>query len=531
MPDQVPPADAGGQGGSRRLQPQRPGRAHRRGGQPALRRGPVIAVLAVLAIAGGLADRVGGPRLAAAAPVPDMPVATPASALSSAWFCAGATASSGGAAPGSLVIANPTANSLMATVDLLPSSGKRPPAHHVVVAARSRMTVSEAVTGGSPWVGAVVHVEGGGVSVSQDVSSGTLGTAVEPCATAGSRHWYFPSGTTMRDATDMISLLNPYPGEAIVNLSFTTNQGNEAPVADQAIAVNGDSLTTVNLGDHLRRRVSIATTVSAVSGRVVAWQTLSVTPPAAGTPIIGEPPPAGYSGPLDPAPPVGGTVLTLGAAAPAKTWWWPDGVAGNGVNEQYVVYNPGPAAAQLRLVYGLSPGGSQPVSFTVGPNSVKAVTTSAESQVPTGAVHNATLSSTNGVPVVAERTITATSPSTHTGLGGLLGATKAAPRWLLGAAGNPAAHLDEWLEVQNPGSRPVTVSLSQVGSSGPTAIRGLRPVKLAAGGRMAVNVSSHLSSHPGGPLLVQASGPVVTERDLYGTGVPGIGLSLGVPLS
>lgn len=480
-------------------------------------------------------DRSGGPRPAAASPLPQQPVAAAVGSLSSSWFCGGATSGtapkggSGADASGSLVIANPTPDPLTATVDLMPGSGSRPAPLHVAVAARSRVTVPEKLAGSQTWVGAAVQLDGGGADVEQQVS-GSLGVATTPCASDGSSYWYFPSGTTLRDATDELTLLNPYPADAIVDLSFFTNDGAEAPEADQALLVPARSLLAVNLGDHLRRRTSIATTVRARAGRVVAWQTEIVTPPAPGTPILGQPAPPGYTGPLDPAPPVGGVELALGARSPETKWWWPDGIAGNGVNEEYVIYNPGRSTAQLRLTFGLDSGGSQPVALSVGPDSVKAVTTASQAGVPAGAPHDASLVSTNGVGVVAERTVTAVAPSPRTGLGGLIGATMASRNWLLGA-GSPSARLDEWVEVQNPGTTPARVSISQVSASGPVALKGLSAVTVPGGGRIALQVSKHLSGPLQGPLVVGSSAPVVVERDLYGTGAPGVSLSLGVPLS
>lgn len=509
-------------------EPAPPGALRHRARRDRPRRGAVIAAILVLVMAGALADRSASPRPAAATPVPDQPVAASTGALSSVWFCAGASAEAG-AASGSLLVANPTSFSRTATVTILASNGTPVPPQRFVVGPRSRLQVAEKVKGGAPWVGATVHLDGGGVAVEQQLS-GPLGAAATPCATRGSANWYFPTGTTLRNASDVVSLLNPFPTDALVDLSFVTNQGGESPIADQAIGVPADSIVAVDLGSHLRRRSTIATTVTARTGKVVAWQTEMVTPPAAGTPILGEPAPPGYSGPLDPAPPVGGVELTLGAPSGSGAWWWPDGVAGGGVNEQYVVYNPGSRAAQLRLTFGLNRGGEQPLGFIVAPGSVKSIATSAQPQVPAGAPHDASLVSTNGVPVVAERTVTAVSPSPRTGLAGLLGSTISATRWLLGASGTSGSHLDEWLEVQNPGRAPVTMSILEVGAGGPSPLRGVPALTVPAGGRVATDVSARAKGAISGPLLVQATGPVITERDLYGAGAPGIALAIGVPL-
>ena len=131
-------------------------------------------------------------------------------------------------------------------------------------------------------------------SPSSSRSTGRSGGPSTPCATAGSSQWYFATGATLINASVGLSLLNPYPTDAVVDLSFTTDQGVEQPQEFQGLVVPPDGLLTVNLGDHLRRRQAIATTVTARSGRLVAWKTDVVTPPARGEALLGTPgrPPA-----------------------------------------------------------------------------------------------------------------------------------------------------------------------------------------------------------------------------------------------
>lgn len=513
--------------------------ASRRGGraappapssEPRGRRLTIVALLAGLLVLGGLLDRVGSSGPAVATPVPPVPVAAPASALSSSWFCAGASTQKGGDDTGTLVIANTRSVPLTATVTLVPSQGwqgKAPAPATVAVGPRSRVTVPESLPGGPAGVGAIVDLDGGAAAVEQQVS-GPLGTATSPCATSGSPTWYFPTGTTLRDASDTVSLLNPYPGVAIVNLSFVTDEGAEQPGDYQAVAVPGRSLVEVNLRDHLRRREHIATTVTATAGRVVAWQTLAITPPSAGTPVV-DPTLSGsvQTSIDDPAPPVGGITLSLGAPSPGTQWWWPDGVAARGVSEQYVIVDPGPAPAQLRLTFNLDNGGSEALPVTVGPAGVVNVVTNSEAQIPQGVAHSASLVSVNGVPVVAERSVSATSPSPRSGIGVLLGGRMAATQWLL-AGGQVQSSIDEWVEVQNPGSKAVTASISQLSGA---LVPQLGRVTVPAGGRLAVQVAAHVGPSLDSGLVVRASGPVVVERDLYGSsGTPGVALALGVPL-
>jgi hypothetical protein len=524
--------------------PQRLGPPRRTG--PSSGRFRIIAVIAALLILGGLIDRTSpGSNGGAAAAVPPGPVAAPAGAQSSSWFCAGATdgatgASSGssgagssapaGDAPAQLAIANTNAAALTATVTLIPVSGTsiRPATSTVSVPARSRTTVPESLPGGPSFIGADVTLHGGAASVDQEITS-PLGPSVSPCATSGSRTWYFTDGRTAVNASDVITLFNPYPIDSIVDLTFTTDQGLEAPGEFQALDVPANGLIDVDLGTHLRRRSSIATVVTARSGHVVAWQTRAVTAVPSGTPVLaadGSAP----AGAIDPASPVPGVDVSLGAPQPATSWVWPDGIAGNGVDEEYDIYNPGPGTAQVQLALDLDQGTAEPFTLTIGAEQVSTVISDEQARVPAGVTHSAVVRSTNGVPVVATREVAASSPSPHVGLGSLLGEQQAAPSWLF-AGGSVTSSVDESLVLYNPGDQAVRASVDGLSGGPSTALPGLSAVLVGPGARVAVDLGSHQPSLASA-FTVQASGPLYAERDLLGTSDrdPGYGLGAGVPL-
>ena len=154
-----------------------------------------------------------------------------------------------GAAPGAVIIANEGGAPAHGVVTLVPSAGAdvRVP---VTVQADSRLTVAENVPHGTAWIGAIVDIDAGSVAVEQQVN-GSLGRATSPCATAGSSQWYFVTGATLINASVGLSLLNPYPAVAVVDLSFTTDQGFEQPQPFQGLIIPPDGLLHVNLGDHM----------------------------------------------------------------------------------------------------------------------------------------------------------------------------------------------------------------------------------------------------------------------------------------
>ena len=478
---------------------------------------PILgAILIVLVAAGGLADH-GATSPSSVALLDAMPVAAPAGALSSSWFCAGPVSQPAHMADGQVVIANAGARVLHATVTLIPSQGS-PVSKAVDVGANDRVVVPSTGIGTAPYLGAVVDLDGGRAAVEQTVS-GTAGASTSACATSGSANWYFAAGTTQENSTLSVALLNPYPEDAIADLSFTTEQGQENPTDFQGIVIPARSLVGLDLGAHLRRRASIATTVKVRVGRVVAFQTQVVQPfPQGAAASL----PAGAT----PSPP--GVSLVLGAPSVATTAWWPDGLAGDGMTERYVMYNPGAVPAQLLLGVDLDQGSADPFQLTVDPHSVTEVVSNSESRVPKGIGHAAMVRSTNGVGVVAERVVQAASPSPHTGLARVPGSRLESRRWLL-SAGAATATSDEWLAMYNPGSAPVTMSVSALVAGNPTALDSLGDVVIPPHHRVAARINDH---SPGveRALLVEANGAVVVERDEYPAKGTGIDAALGVPI-
>ena len=78
-----------------------------------------------------------------------------------------------GPAPGAVIIANTAGQAVTGAVTLVSSRG---PNRRVALAVGpfGRTAVEETVPGGSPWIGAIVDVDAGGVAVSQQIN-GPLG--------------------------------------------------------------------------------------------------------------------------------------------------------------------------------------------------------------------------------------------------------------------------------------------------------------------------------------------------------------------
>ncbi|HEX2119203.1 MAG TPA: DUF5719 family protein [Acidimicrobiales bacterium] len=469
------------------------------------RRAPALAVLAGVLVAGGIVDR----RVArednreATAVTSQVPVAAPASARSSAWYCPGAPAT-GALGEGSVVVANAGTRRLTGTVTVFPDRGeaRRAP---ISVGPEGRASVRLADLATSPFASAVVELDGG-EAVAEVVANGALGETVSPCASSASSTWYFAEGVTTRDATMTLLALNPFPDDAVVDVAFSTEEGIVTPQALTGLLVRGQALTSISVGEFVQRRESVSATVTARTGRLVVGRAQTFD---------------GTAGPR-------GISTGLGAAALGPVWYFPEGLVADGQRERFQIYNPARAEAQVELSLALDTGAAEPLRLTVPRESRLTVVAAEESRIPKGVPHAVTVRTVEGPDVVVERTIDGSAPSARTGVSITLGARLPATRWAT-AAGSADDTTDQWVVVQNPGDQSSYVTLNLLSEGSTVPVGNLTRIEVPAGERRAFNVNSSLKRATT-PLLLTATEPVVVERDLYRIRAPGLGMSQAIPL-
>ena len=466
-------------------------------------RAAMIAALALVIAGAALVDRADRPDATVVAQAPvDMPTAAPGSALSSTWYCPAGTAKGDGAANGTVVIANPSRSAVTAAVTVVPDAGQ-PATVSVPVGPRSRVSVRYIDVVQANFASALVELDGGEAVVEHAVA-GPLGEDAAACASAPSPNWYFADGSTTKDATMLLSLFNPFPEDAIADMSFATEQGRAVPAALQGVVVPARSVVVKSVGDFVRRREMVAVTVAVRDGRLAVAKTQ-----------------------LHNGGGRKGMALVLGAPSLGENWEFPEGYATDGIVERFIVYNPTEREAQVDLALTLDEGAAEPFALTVPPRGQVMVEANKESRIPKGVAHAATVTSANGVPVVAEQTFDAITQA-RAGFANLLGARTSARRWVL-AAGSASETLDEWVIVRNAGTRNATLSITALAQGQPLAIEGLQDVEIPAGRRAAYRIGDHIR-RPDLALLVTADVPVVVERAIYRVNGSGMTATIGIPL-
>jgi hypothetical protein len=470
-----------------------------------VRRAPALLVLLVVIVAAGFVDHsFGRPKASVRTTSGNEPVAPPANALSSTWYCAGGSADPKGTADMSVAVLNTGDQTRTGSITFIPNQGdtKSVP---VSIPANSRAVYRAFDAVRAPYVAATVELDGG-AAVAEVGIGGPLGASVTQCASAASDEWYFAEGTTTKDATETLFLFNPFPEDAIVDMSFSAEDGVSAPQGLQGLAIRGRALVAVNVGDFVHRRQAVSSDIVTRVGRVIVSRLQSFD---------------GSAGPK-------GQSLAVGAPARSRTWYFPEGLVATGLNERYQLYNPANREVRAEVNLALEQGAAEPIDVTVPAQARVTVSANNEQRIPRQVAHAVTVTAEDP-GLVVERAIDAGSPAPRAGYSSIVGATKAYSHWAF-AVGEADEGWDEWVVVQNPTGHPITFSVTALAGGQRVAVDGLQDVEVAAGERKAVRLGDHIK-RADLPVVVDATAPVVVERDMY----PAKGLTLimgiGIPLA
>ena len=468
------------------------------------RRAPAVAAIALLLVGAGVLDnRVDRPTRRVVAEV-QTPMGARPNARSSAFFCTGTTAAAEGAANGTVVVANAGDRPISGTVTAIPSEGEvREVPLRVPAAGRAAVRIPDVVT--APYASALVELDGG-QAVVELAASGPLGESISPCASAASTRWYFAEGITTKDAVEIVTLFNPFPEDAVVDMVFNTEEGEVTPQPLTGLSVRGRGMVAINVGDYVQRRESVATRISARVGRLVAGRLQTFDGSVARK----------------------GMSIQLGAAAPGEVWYFPEGFLGEGLTERFQLFNPARDEAQVRVELTLEEGSAEPITLTVPGESRLTLSANDEARIPKNVPHAVTVRSTNGVGVLVERTVDAASPSSRSGLAITLGGRVATQRAVV-AAGQVDDGTDQWLVVHNVSGRPAQVAVTLLDDGIRVTPPGLDRIEVAPRQRRGIRLSEAVRRGPSA-LLISSTEPVVVERDLYKLRAPGTAMSVAIPL-
>ena len=335
------------------------------------------------------------------------------------------------------------------------------------------------------------------------------GVGAGNCAAGSSEWWYFAQGSSLLDSDERLLVSNPFPEEAVVKVHLLTPQGEQVPSGLTQIAVPAGGATVVRINEFAQTQRLVSTVVETIRGRVIAWKGVMTDP---------EDGPSGFT-------------FTLGATAPAKTWFFPQGEIGTGTSETISVLNPGEGEADVTISLATSDGLVQPPELVDLPieartsRSIDLGGSVSARQANLGAA-SVVLQSTNGAPVVAERTV-AYNGEEMIGVSSEIGLTAGASEWMVGpAAAKPGI---DTLAVMNAGPGQVRIDVSLRTEGGTINPRQLRGLRLSAGARVGIPLHEFTDGETSVARVV-ATGPVVVERLAYSPAREDVGTLMGQPL-
>ncbi|HRW37746.1 MAG TPA: DUF5719 family protein, partial [Aquihabitans sp.] len=368
------------------------------------------------------------------------------------------------------------------------------------------------------WVGAVVDVRGGRVAVDREVS-GPLGYDAAPCATTAADRWYVPSGSTRRGSELYLSLTNPFPDAASVEVSFATDRGTRTPRSLRRFSVPGRSVRVVSVADLVTERAEVAATVRVRAGRVVVDRVQ--TSDGEGDPI-----PIEGTEATTPAPK--GLVSTPASPVRAPRWIVPSARTGTGVRTQIAVANPSGRDARVDVLLRYQEperyAELAPVELTVRAGGEEVVDLAAITDLAADANVWVDVRSLDEVPIVVERTTAYADPSQVRGVATALGSPAAATRWLVTQAGSSRSRNGAVL-VTNPGARPAAIRAYSL-ESGVRRELPAASVTVPAGDRRSLDLSE---AGAAASIIVEADTGVVVGSSLAVTSGPGVALQPGLP--
>lgn len=354
---------------------------------------------------------------------PVVPTAGRAEALSSTWYCAAGTVQEEGPADHVIIVGNPSGRT--AEVELTSHAVLAPEPIVIDVEAENLdtdvgLTPPEAVDLGTTATSVSVPPrsverfrladlgvagEHAAVLVESDIGdlvvehqiSGPSGAGLAPCASASAQEWHFAAGTTREGARQTLSVFNPFPDDAVVDLTFIADGRTRAPQIYNGLVVPSGTVLPIDITDVVTLFDVVSTEVQVRTGRVVVDRTLSV--------IDADGAPAGLS-------------LAAGAMAPMPLWVFPS-PAPDGAVDVIVITNPSDTEAEVDVEVRLDvpevngivepiglairPGRSEIVVLTQGAEAVSASRVfDASSRILDDVGYWVTVRSLRGTPVVAE---------------------------------------------------------------------------------------------------------------------------------
>ena len=453
------------------------------------------------------APQIPSPTLTSIAPVSGPTAGGTAVTLVGSNFAAGTTVTIGGAAATGVVVVNSTRITAVTPAGV---AGAR----DVRVALSGGQSAT--LTGGFTYTsGTSTDSDGDGLTnewetlygLNPNSAAGADGASGDPDAdgrsnaaeqTAGSH----PRGTLKRYLAEGVSngffstrfaIGNPQTSTARVLLTFTDTTGRTTRHYVSVPARTRATVDTVNIA--ALSGASFATMMEAdavvVLDRQMTWSATS-----------------GYAAHMESA-----------VEQPSTTWYLAEGATHGNFDLFYLIQNPNPTPAAIRIRY-LKPTGAPLVkTYAVAGGSRFTIWVDQEDALLSATDVSAEITSTNGVPIIVERSMYLNTPGrAFKGGHNSAGVTAPALNWFL-AEGSTGGFFSMYVLVANPSATAATLQATYIRASGAPIVK---TYTVAANSRRTIDVASQDPGLADTPVSVKVEGtngvPVIVERTMWWVG-------------
>jgi hypothetical protein len=346
-------------------------------------------------------------------------------------------------------------------------------------------------------------------------SGAVEGTGAGNCAAEASRNWFFPSGDSSVATDYRLVVANPFPDEAVVQISFLTSEGEETSAQLSEVAVPAGQVEVVSISGAAIPQDLLSVRLHSARGRVVAWKAMWTKPE-------GEVP---------------GLEFTLGGPAAATEWYFPAGEVSGRARQTITLMNPNKDESSVSVTLSTDEEpvqSSKLLEIAVAPQSSRqlVIPNRLDAKKRNVGGISAVVSVDNDVPVVAEST-TAFDDDDLSGRMTEVGSTEVSDRWLVAPPSGGELATDV-LVLQNPTTHEVTVDVSIYGARGdegsaPSSPEGLQDVTVPPGLRVSIPLEDIAASAGSWLEVVATGGEVVAERVTFNKGRSDVSSVMGQP--
>jgi len=297
-----------------------------------------------------------------------------------------------------------------------------------------------------------------------------------------SRHWYFAEGYTADNFEEWITIQNPNPEWAVVDVTYYVNGGQ--PIQRQH-RVAPTSRYTISVNQNAGVGLEVSTALHSDQ------------------PILAERPMYfNFQGKMD------GGHIVMGSNYLAQDWYLAEGATFDPFTEYITIQNPNPAPATVAVAYYTPSGGPITRNHAVPANSRYTINAGADS----GQASDLSAYLHSNQPILVERPMY--FDMLYGGLPGghcATGVNSPSTEWYFGE-GYTGAGFDEWLTVQNPGGAQANLTVTYY-------VQGRAPITRNHTVPPQSRYTIHVDQDAGEDLQLSAyvlsSQPVICERPMY----------------